>query len=261
MLKAIIFDIDETLIDWQGATEDWEAYDRKHLGFVFEYVEQNIHPLNSLDQFVADARDLFLEVWASSKDSLTAPHLGDLMVELLARQGVQREDVDARDVLAAYRAEPFAGVVPFPEVKQELANLQRAGLRLGLATNAIQPMSMRDLELDSMGLLKYFADGCRLSAADVGFLKPHPMIFETVLQCLGVEAEEAVFVGDNLAADIVGAQQVGMKAVLRERPEGPVFKYDNGGVEVVPDGKITSLTEIYPLLDAWYPEWKDEGKS
>ena len=261
MLKAIIFDIDETLIDWQGATEDWEAYDRKHLGFVFDYVEQNVHPLNSLEQFIADARDLYMEVWNSSKGSLAAPHLGDLMVELLARQGVQRENINAKDVLTAYRAEPFAGVVPFPEVKQELANLQRAGLRLGLATNAMQPMSMRDLELKSMGLLKYFEGGCRLSAADVGFLKPHPMIFETVLLCLGVNAGEAVFVGDSLAADIVGAQQVGMKAILRERLGGPLFVYDNGGVQVVPDGRITSLTEIYPLLDAWFPEWKDESKA
>jgi FMN phosphatase YigB (HAD superfamily) len=147
--------------------------------------------------------------------------------------------------------------VPFPEVRQELANLRRMGLKLGLATNAIQPMSMRDEELRHLGLLEFFEDGSRFSAADVGFLKPHPRIFEMALQSLEAEPEEAVFVGDSLAADIVGAQQVGMKAVLRTRVQGSLFARNNGDLEIIPDGKITSLTEIYPLLDTWFPEWKD----
>jgi len=48
---------------------------------------------------------------------------------------------------------------------------------------------------------------------------------------------------------------------LRERVGGQLFAHDNGDVEIIPDGKITSLTEIYPLLGAWFPEWKDGDDS
>jgi HAD superfamily hydrolase (TIGR01509 family) len=257
MLKAIIFDIDETLIDWQNVTEDWAAYDQRHLGNVFDYVEKNLHPLKDRHQFFVDAQDTFMDVWHRAKGTFTAPHLGELLLDLLVKQGAQREYLSADEIIRAYEVEPLAGVVPFPEVRQELANLRRMGLKLGLATNAIQPMSMRDEELRHLGLLEFFEDGSRFSAADVGFLKPHPRIFEMALQSLEAEPEEAVFVGDSLAADIVGAQQVGMKAVLRTRVQGSLFARNNGDLEIIPDGKITSLTEIYPLLDTWFPEWKD----
>ena len=260
MLKAIIFDLDETLLDWKHVTEDWETYERKHLGYVFEYVEQNVYPLKDLEQFLASARDKFLDVWEESRVNHVAPHLGDVLMDLLVQQGLDRTAVTIEEIITAYRAEPMTGIATFPEVRQELDTLRRAGLRFGVATNAIQPMSMRDVELLSLGLMEFFEDGCRLSAADVGYLKPHPKIFETALTCLNAKPEEAVFVGDSLAADIVGAQQVGMKAILRTRLDGgTLFPQAFGTETIIPDGTITSLNEIYPLLDAWYPEWKDGG--
>ena len=48
-----------------------------------------------------------------------------------------------------------------------------------------------------------------------------PAIFEAALDCLGVQVDEAVFVGDNPEADIAGAQSIGMKAVLRVRHRTP----------------------------------------
>jgi putative hydrolase of the HAD superfamily len=50
----------------------------------------------------------------------------------------------------------------------------------------------------------------------VGVCKPHPRIFEEALRRVGVNACDAIFVGDIVRKDIVGAQRVGMRAVLRK---------------------------------------------
>ena len=52
---------------------------------------------------------------------------------------------------------------------------------------------------------------------EVGWRKPHPVIFETALRRLGVSAGEAVYVGDRADIDVVGAQGVGMDAVWINR--------------------------------------------
>jgi putative hydrolase of the HAD superfamily len=53
-----------------------------------------------------------------------------------------------------------------------------------------------------------------------------------------------VFVGDRPLDDIYGAQQVGMRAVLRPNNEVP-------GHDVTPDGVIGSVPELITLVDAW----------
>ena len=86
-----------------------------------------------------------------------------------------------------------------------------------------------------------------------GACKPLPSIFETLLRGLGAAPAEAVFVGDNAYADVWGAQQAGMRAVLFDPPSrghaiGPVN--DTVG-PVQPDATIRSLSELLPLLEEW----------
>ncbi|MCZ7541445.1 MAG: HAD hydrolase-like protein [Anaerolineae bacterium] len=63
---------------------------------------------------------------------------------------------------------------------------------------------------------------------------------------MGTAPEEAVFVGDNLEADIRGAQNAGMMAVWR-MPAAP--NGDTPAPDVTPDGTITTLHDLLPLLD------------
>ncbi len=103
----------------------------------------------------------------------------------------------------------------FPEVPEIINLLLRNHIKIGIVTNAYQPMWQRDIEIQEYGLFDYFPD-CRISAADVGYLKPHPAIFQAALDRLHFKADETVFIGDSLEADIVGAQRAGMRAIWRE---------------------------------------------
>jgi FMN phosphatase YigB (HAD superfamily) len=84
-------------------------------------------------------------------------------------------------------------------------------------------------------------------------LKPHPAIFEAALGCMGVLGTEAVFVGDNLVADVSGAQRVGMKAVWRNTGHHS-SRFSRELIH--PDATVTALDQMLPHLDEWFSGWR-----
>jgi len=79
-----------------------------------------------------------------------------------------------------------------------------------------------------------------VSSVEHGYMKPHRSIFEAALRGAGVEASEAVMVGDSLTHDVDGARRLGMRGVLVSR-SGPVVAPPDGPV-------IQSLRELPSLL-------------
>ncbi len=92
-----------------------------------------------------------------------------------------------------------------------LDSLRERGLKLGLVSNAFDPVWLLERDLERMGL------GERLDVAvfssSIGKRKPHPAIFEAALEPLGVDPERSLFVGDSRVADVHGAKTLGMATV------------------------------------------------
>jgi putative hydrolase of the HAD superfamily len=255
MLKAILFDLDDTLIDWGGFSDSsvgWEEIERRHLEGVYDYICDRSTPSGSLESYKEAYMQRARDAWTSARNTLLAPHLGRILIEAAADVGIPAENLHVEECLKAYNWRRVPGTSAFPDVFEGLAMLREKGLKFGIVTNAFQPMWLRDVEMAEHGLLEFFPD-CRFSAADVGYLKPHPDIFSAALTCLDTTPEETIFIGDNPIADIAGAQAAGMLAVLRvNRSAKPLLS----GL-VVPDGAINSLTELPTYLDEWYPGWND----
>jgi putative hydrolase of the HAD superfamily len=252
MLKAILFDLDDTLLDWRGFKLDFPTYERPMLERVYALVEQVTRPSHDLETFFEDIRERTREGWRQGRGTLIAPHLGRILMDAVQALGVEPGRITMADCLKAYQWRAVPGTVVFPDVPAALAIFRQHGLKLAIVTNAHQPMSERDVEMAELGLLEYFPD-FRISAADAGYLKPHPAIFQRTLEALGVEASEAVFVGDNPIADIAGSQGAGMYGVLRiTTPVPPMLS----GI-IIPDAAINTLDELLPVLDKWYPGWRN----
>lgn len=251
MLKAVLFDLDDTLLDWSGPVPAWHEIETPHLRRVYDYVHSDMGPLDaSFEHFADEYSRRAYESWTEARSTLRAPHIGRILLDALEAVAAPRDRLDETTCLQKYQWGRVPGTAIFPDVPQVLQKLAEAGLRSGIVTNAAQPMWMRDTEIEQHGILSYFPE-CRFSAADVGYLKPHPNIFQTALDCLGLKADEVIFVGDNPVADIAGAQAAGMRAVLRVRnPAPPLIS----GL-IVPDGAINGLMELLPLLDEWFPGW------
>lgn len=100
----------------------------------------------------------------------------------------------------------------FEDALPVLEELRGADLRIGLVSNGVRNLEEfvvhHRLDVDAV-----------VGSRAHGRVKPHPAIFQTALELLGVEPPDAVMVGDSLEEDVEGAQALGMRAILIDREE------------------------------------------
>ena len=87
-----------------------------------------------------------------------------------------------------------------------------------------------------------------LSSEAAGSCKPEPEMFVRALAALGVEPDDAVFVGDMPDLDIAGAKRVGMRTVLTTEDSSFLPHFADLGDDAIPDVTIASLAELPAVL-------------
>ncbi len=131
------------------------------------------------------------------------------------RLALERLGVEPKPELVHELAEAYVGVWEAATIMDEADRRCLMELRdrykLGLVTNFAYPPSIPRL-LRKFSLESIF-DSVVVSA-EVGWVKPHPLIFRCAMQELNCEPDELLFVGDDLEADIAGSEAVGMTPVL-----------------------------------------------
>jgi putative hydrolase of the HAD superfamily len=93
--------------------------------------------------------------------------------------------------------------------REALARLRAAGVRLAVVSNSEGTI---DAMLTEVGLRPYF--DAVVDSAVVGAVKPDARIFQIALDALGVEAADAIMVGDLPTADVLGPRRHGLRAAL-----------------------------------------------
>jgi HAD superfamily hydrolase (TIGR01549 family) len=100
----------------------------------------------------------------------------------------------------------------FEDALPVLDELRAAQLRIGLVSNGIRDLTEfvahHGLDVDAV-----------VDSRTHGRVKPHPTIFQAALGKLGVDAADAVMVGDSPEEDIEGARALGMRAILIDRED------------------------------------------
>ncbi|AIU70909.1 2-haloalkanoic acid dehalogenase [Thermococcus eurythermalis] len=201
-MKAVFFDFVGTLITKKGENVT-------HQNIVKEVLRR------------AGREDLdYLKVWEEYEKESSA-----LFKELAGKPYVKIRDVDTdamRRVAGRYGFE-----VPedfweisiamhekygelFPDAVETLKALKDLGLHVGIITDSDNDYI--EAHLKALGIYDLF-DSITTSE-EAGYYKPHPRPFQLALEKAGVEAGEALYVGDNPAKDCVGAKNVGMVSVL-----------------------------------------------
>jgi len=129
-----------------------------------------------------------------------------------------------------YRPE---SIIP-EDVRRTLPQLKQAGYILGVISNRNE--SFHDL-LQEHGIGDFF--DFSLPAGEVNVWKPDAGIFEHALRRVNLSAKEALYVGDNYYADVVGARRAGLQPVL----------YDPIGIFPEPDcTTIKSFDELHSII-------------
>jgi putative hydrolase of the HAD superfamily len=225
-MKAILFDRGNTLV--QFGESDYEAGLKEILASLDSPEALNLAELHRFeDEFFAKI-DFYRE---RAHLEVNLLHYYELLARYFGvRFNQPYEEICRRYHLAAQRISPIAGAA------RVLRELKRRGYLLGLVTNTSLPHSVVKAEFDQLALYDYF--DTVVCSSEIVFRKPDRAMFEVALRSLNVKPVEALFVGDDYHADIVGAKNVGMKTVWLN----PQRQAIPG--EVVPDYDIAGLEEI-----------------
>jgi HAD superfamily hydrolase (TIGR01509 family) len=204
VLRAVLFDWGDTLFHF--AYED----DLLAAGWEAGLATLDREDLPGHDETAAVFRERYLPLLfvEGSVDEVEYP---GLIRELLGGFGVELTDDELDGFLVAEHAAWAPARMLGAHTHALLDALRGRGLLTGLVSNAFDPGWLLHEDLAHMGLAE------RLDAAvfssEVGKRKPHPAVFEATLSKLGVEPEQALFVGDRRYEDMRGAKELGMTTV------------------------------------------------
>jgi putative hydrolase of the HAD superfamily len=188
------------------------------------------------DAYVAESRRQHEE---TMRDLRELDYVGRLVATLQA-VGIGYQDgiAFAERAWANYLAEWPRQSTLYDEAPALLSSI-RGTRRLGLVTNFPDGPTaravFRKLDFDS------FFDSIVVSD-EVGFRKPHRLVFERALRELGSEPESAVMIGDTFDADVKGAKDIGMRAILIDADGSQTENY------VFADAVVGGLGEVREIL-------------
>ncbi|MEO1017020.1 MAG: HAD family hydrolase [Pseudomonadota bacterium] len=221
-MRAVLFDLDETLFDRTG----------------------------SLKLFLADqhARHEMLQAWMQPVyvDRFLQLDRRGMVAKAIVYSALLEEIGDCDPAFAAallreYEQKLGRFARSFAGAHEVLADLRSRQLRLGIVTNgrtSMQTSKIADLDLQDR------VDTILISEAE-GVRKPNAEIFLRAAANLDVQPDACLFVGDNPLADILGARAVGMRTVWF--PNGAGWPDDCADA---PGDTIKSLTELIAIVES-----------
>ena len=193
MIKAVIFDLDNTLVDFmemkqQAITAAVHAMRDAGLKLSEDEIRQRI------DEIYKQRGIEFQSVF----DELLFNEFSYIDYKILSAG------------IIAYRRAREAALVPFPHVFMTLTELMKINVKLAVVSDA--PAREAWLRLTYLNFHHIF--DIVVTYDDTQQRKPHPAPFRKALEELGVQPSEALMVGDWAERDVVGAAQVGMKTIF-----------------------------------------------
>jgi len=235
-IKAVLFDMFDTLM----LIEKDHAFYSPSLKRAYEFLlEKGVKvEFDVFEKAYVEARDA---LYAEADAKLEEPHFNVRVSNALKTLGYDY-GVSSKVVAGATNAfcEGFMNYVRIDDdAASSLAKLH-GRYKLGIVSNFAIPECVLTL-LCKHGLDGFF-DVVVVSGA-VNVRKPSPEIFRKALEALGVDAEEAVFVGDTVDADVAGAKSLGMKTVYIER------RVQKEAENACPDQTIKSMGELLSALE------------
>lgn len=219
MIRAIIFDLDETLFNRTETVKHFlRDQHRRYPAIQVRVLE---------DRYLS--RFLELDNHGYTKKDIVYPRL----VEEFAI------DIDWHQLLADFNnRREWPQLVLFPRTEEYLRQKRREGYKLGIITNGTTSAQLAKIELTGLDRL---VDTYLISEKEQ-IRKPEPEIFLRAARRLDVATTECVFIGDNPQADVVGAQQVGMKAIWFNGH----LPWPND-LAIKPEHTITAFGEMFDL--------------
>ncbi|MBL7502174.1 HAD family hydrolase [Frankia sp. CNm7] len=201
MLRGVLFDLDDTLVDQRSAAD----------AAVVAWAAEN---------GITD--DQLVQRWTIISENHYARYQCREITFIEQRRARVREflsravpDDEADTLFKGYLTRYEAGWTTFDDAVPALRRARAAGLTVAILTNGDE--DQQRLKLSRLGLNDEIDLLIASSMLPMG--KPDPLAFGSALDLLGTAAEEVLMVGDSLEKDVLGAVNVGIEAVLVDRAD------------------------------------------
>ena len=233
-ITVVAFDYGNTLIEF---TKPQLALQSERLQAVLEelYEPFDIDVLNAL------RRQQILDPYQRDHIENDIYEVCAQLVQVLFEQEPPAEVVHR---IMQTRRDAFVESIVLPDGVRELLEALNEKYRLGFISNYPCADSIRTT-LSVFGIDTLFET--TVISGEVKRIKPHKLIFETLLADMAVPAEEVVYIGDNWLADVQGAKRHGMQSIWTKQ----FVPYENFQPEEgdhQPDAVIEHIEELAGLL-------------
>lgn len=221
MIKAIIFDLDNTLVDFMTMKD--------------RAIDAAVHAMvdSGLDITQAQAKDKINAIY--KREGIEYQQVFD---EFLKSEYGNIDNKIISAGIVAYRTAREAALKPYPKVFPTLIQLIKLGIKLAIVSDA--PSNEAWLRLSYLNFHHLF--DVIITFDDSRERKPSPMPFNLALSRLNLTAKECLMIGDWADRDVVGAKAVGMKTVFARY--GDTFNTVNPGS----DYDINSISELINIV-------------
>nr|WP_246321965.1 HAD family hydrolase [Nocardioides panzhihuensis] len=197
-MRAIVFDLDDTLVDQAGAAR------RAVVGWAAEHgitgdVEARWGAVSGPHYQRYQRREISFQ---EQRRARTREFLG-----------IEFDDAEADALFAGYLTRYEALWVAFDDAVPTLRRVRAAGLRTVVLTNGDD--DHQRLKLDLTGLANEV--DLHVSTSTLPASKPDPRAYRLTCERAGIAPGEALMVGNSLAHDVLGPLEAGLAAVLLDR--------------------------------------------
>lgn len=232
-IKALVFDLDGTLVDQEGAERDALQQLLDH--------EIKMAAKPSFHTFLRDWRNIadeYLQRFLDNQMSFDEQRIKRFEA-LFAKYGEPCTRLEAERLHQAYGRIYAEQWRAFDETAEVLLNLKQAGYRLAVITNGDGEAQRGKLKATN---LEHWFESIVVSG-DVKVRKPDAAIFRLSEQALGLKPAELAYIGDRPDADVAGALAAGWLPIWLDRKGMPGASPTDDRVLIV-----TRLTQIQAKL-------------
>ncbi len=205
MLKAVVFDLDNTLYDYTSANAVAEPYMLEYAAKKYDMEVEKFH--QAWQEGKQITKELLPDTAAKHSRSLYFQHA----LEVLGINPIG----DAWELGELFWQKFVENIQPYPGALAMLKRLKEQGIKTAICTD--MTADVQHLKLTKLGLKPYI--DALVASEENGMEKPHGRMFQLALDKLGAKPEEAIMVGDSLPKDVQGGHSIGMAAMWKHPEE------------------------------------------
>lgn len=239
-MKAIIFDLGHTLIDYYN---DWREPEKKAVSDTYRLFARRVDADVDKKEFEESLYSFLKNARRKRAEEMVEVPLRSILKECFRKFGYEDEGTLVEEGLEIFYNALLEHRKLIEGVPEMLSFLKEKGYLIGLISDVAWglPSTFPRKDIRHYRIDSYFDD--MVFSTDVGLRKPHPRIFRISLENLGVESDEAVYIGNSLQADIKGALNAGMKGILKKS------RYFFPDDTIVPSAVIERWSELRRILE------------